>query len=111
MSSRLGTGQLQEAVEEVARVVGAGAGLGVVLDGAARDVLQHQALDGAVIQVEVRELGLAEVGPPANRLVTLDSAIAAGTEDGKAVVLGGDVDPPRLQILDRMVRAAVAEGE
>ena len=40
MSSRLGMqAQLQEAVEEVAGVVRAGAGLGVVLDGGAGDVL------------------------------------------------------------------------
>ena len=36
-------------------------------------------------------------------------AVRAG--DGEAVVLGGDVDPAARQLLDRVVGAAVAEGE
>ena len=87
----------------------AGAGLGVVLDGGAGDVLQHQALDRAVVEVEVGELGGAEVGLPADRLVGLDPRLAAGPLDREAVVLGGDVDPSRRQVLDRVVGAAVAE--
>src|SRR5215213_9838646 len=101
MSVRLGIGKLQEAVEEVAGVVGAGAGLRVVLDGGAGDVAEDEALDRAVVEVQLRELGNAEVGVPADRLVTLDLRLAAGADDGEAVVLGGDVDPSRLQVLDR----------
>src|SRR5919109_661744 len=86
---------LQEAVEQVARVVGAGAGLGVVLDGRAGDVAQDQPLDRAVIEVEVRELGGAEVGLPAHWLVTLDRPLPSGAHDREAVVLRGDVDAPR----------------
>ena len=36
-------------------------------------------------------------------------AVRAG--DREAVVLGGDVDAARLQVLDRVVGAAVAEGQ
>ncbi len=103
--------QLQEAIEQVAGVVRAGARLGVVLDGGAGDVAQDQALDRAVVEVQLRELGDAEVGLPADRLVALDPRLAAGADDGEAVVLGGDVDPARLQVLDRVVGAAVAEGQ
>src|SRR4029077_5277614 len=103
--------QLQKAIEEVAGVVRAGAGLRVVLDGAAGDVLQHEAFDSAVIEVEVGELRLAEVRLPANRLVALDGLVAAGAQDREAMILRGDVDPARLQVLDRMVGAAMPEGE
>ena len=115
MSSRRGIGLLsgerQEALEEVAGVVRAGAGLGVVLDGGAGDVAQDQALDRAVVEVELGELGDAEVGLPADRLVALDPRLAARALDREAVVLRGDVDPARLQVLDRVVGAAVAEGQ
>ena len=103
--------EFQEAVEEVAGVVRAGAGLRVVLDRRARDVSQDQALDGAVVEVQVGELGVAEVGLPANRLVALDRRLAAGALDREAVVLRGDLDPAGLEVLDRVVGAAVPEGE
>ena len=65
-------------------------------------VEQPQALDGAVVEVDVRELGLAEVGlQPRARL-------AAHRE---AVVLRGDRDAAGAQVLDRVVGAAVAERE
>src|SRR5277367_1537045 len=63
---------LEEAVEQVQAVVWAGAGLGVVLDGPAGHVEQLEALDGAVVEVDVRELSGAEVGLPAHRLVGVD---------------------------------------
>ena len=44
---------------------------------AAGDVAQDQALDRAVVEVEVGELGGAEVGLPAHRLVALDPRLAA----------------------------------
>src|SRR4051794_18053991 len=104
-------GKLEEAVEEVAGVVGPRAGFRVVLDGAARNLLQHQPLDGAVVEVEVRELGLAEIRVPSDRLVSVDRPIPARTEDREAMVLRGDVDPTGLQVLDRVVRATGAEAE
>ena len=95
----------------MAGVVGTGAGLGVVLDRRAGNVAQDQPLHRAVVEVELRELGDPVIGVPADRLVGLDLRLAAGADDGEAVVLGGDVDPPRLQVFDRVVGTAVAEGE
>src|SRR3954447_11712125 len=113
MSSLRGMGGdlLQEAVEEVEAVVRAGAGLGVVLDGAPRHVEQREALDGAVVEVEVRQLRGAEVGLPAHGLVGVDRLLAPGAEHREAVVLRGDLDPAGLEVLDRVVAAAVAERE
>ena len=37
--------------------------------------------------------------------------LAARAEHGEAVVLGGDLDPPGLEVLDRVVGAAVAERQ
>ena len=48
------------------------AGFRVVLDGAARDVLEDEALDGPVVEIEMGELGLAEVGLPADRFIPID---------------------------------------
>ena len=85
--------------------------LGVVLDGAAGDVEQLQALDRAVVEVDVRERGGAEVGLPAHRLVGVDRAPAARAERGEAVVLGGDLDAARWRGRGRVVGAAVAERQ
>ena len=93
------------------RVVRAGPGLGVVLDGARRHVAQHQALDRAVVEVDLRQLGGAEVGLPAHRLVGVDRLLAVRADDREAVVLARDVDPAGLEVLDRVVGAAVAERE
>src|ERR1700689_1188807 len=96
---------LQEAVEQVQAVVRAGSGLGVVLDGPAGDLEQLESLDGAVVEVDVRERSRAEVGLPAPRLVAVDRAPAARPERGEAVVLRGDLDAPGLQVADGMVGA------
>src|SRR4051794_6122435 len=111
MSSRRGIDALQESIEQVEAVVRAGAGLGVVLDRAARNVEQLEALDRAVVEVHMAELGGAEVGVPADGLVGLDRLRAVRAEDGKAVVLRGDLDLAGGQVLDRVVAAAVAEGQ
>jgi len=81
-----------EAVEEVHRVVRPGARFRVVLDTGGGDVAQHEALDRAVVEIDVRELGGAEVGVPPNRLVLGDRAGAAGPDDGEPVILRGDLD-------------------
>src|ERR1044072_718536 len=111
MSVRLGMCELQEAVGEMPGVVGARPCLGVVLDGRCGYILQHQALDGAVVEVEVGQLGGAEVGFPADWLVDLDPRLASGSLNGEAVVLRGDLDPAAGQLLDRVVGATVAEGQ
>src|SRR3954471_19596690 len=98
-SSLRGTGDpVQETVEEVEAVVRAGAGLRVVLDGASGHVEQLEALDGAVVEVDVRQDGRAEVGVPADRLVGVDRAVAAGAEHREAVVLRRDLYPAGLQV-------------
>src|SRR5688572_10573429 len=110
-SMSLRRGKVYEAVEEVAGVVRARAGLRVVLDGAAGHVAEHQALDGPVVEVEVGELGGAEVGLPAHRLVTLDPALAPRPRDRETVVLRGDVDAAGREVLDGVVGATVAERQ
>src|SRR5829696_1042644 len=106
-SSRLGTSGARldladELVEEPDGVVGPGSGLGVVLDAAGRDVEQADALDRAVVEVHVGQLGLPEVGlQPLTGLAL----------HGEAVVLGGDRDPPGAQVLDGVVAAAMAERQ
>src|SRR5438132_272215 len=108
MSLRRGNA-LQEAVEQVLAVVRARPGLGVVLDRAPRDVQQLESLDRAVIEVHVRERRGAEVRLPADGLVGLDGPRAPRSKRCEAVVLRGDLHAPRLQVLDRMVCAAVPE--
>ena len=70
-----------------------------------------QPLDGAVVEVDVGQLGGAEVGLPADRLVALDRRRAVGAEHGEAVVLAGDLGPAGGQVLDRVVGAVVAERQ
>src|SRR4051812_48072440 len=102
-SSRRGTGHLpDEVVEEPERIVRAGAGLRVVLDAPGRDVEQPDALDGPVVEVHVGELGLPEVAL---------EPLAGLAAHGEAVVLRGDRDAARAQVLDRMVGPAVAERQ
>src|SRR3954452_18617312 len=103
MSSLLGTGeQLHEVVEEADRVVRAGPGLRVVLDAACGDVEQADALARAVVEVDVRQFGLAEI-----RLQALPGLAL----HGEAVVLGGDRDPAGPEVLYRMVGPPVAERQ
>src|SRR5215211_4318067 len=111
MSSLRGNEALQEAVEEVKRVVRAGAGLRVVLHRRRRDVAQHQPLDGPVVEIQLLELRGPEVGLPPDRLVRIDGPPAARPQHREAVVLRGDLDLAGLEVLDRVVRAAVAEGQ
>src|SRR3954447_9731100 len=112
MSSLRGTGDpLEEAIEEIQRVVRSGPGLGVVLHGAARHIEQLEPLDRAVVEVDVAELRRAEVRVPADRLVGLDRLRAVRAEHREAVVLRGDLDLAGRQVLDRVVAAAMAEGQ
>src|SRR4051794_26354928 len=113
MSSLRGMGGvlLQEAVEEVEAVVRAGARLRVVLDRPAGDVEQREALDGAVVEVQVRQLRGAEVGLPPDGLVGVDRLLSAGAEHREAMVLRGDLDAAGLEVLHRVVAAAVAERQ
>src|SRR5262249_21747281 len=87
---------LPGAREQIVGVVGAGAGLGVVLDRESRLPLDREALDGPVVQVEVGDLGAAAEGFDV---------------DGEAVVLGGDLYLAGGEVLDGLVAAVVAELE
>src|SRR5436305_10713363 len=69
---------LHELAEEIERVVGAGGSFGVVLDGQDGLAAVAEALQGLVVEVDVR---------------VLDVVLAEGVGvDGEAVVLGGDLD-------------------
>src|ERR1700730_3743220 len=110
MSLRRGNA-VQEAVEQEQAVGRAGAGLRVVLNGPSGYLKQLQPLDRAVVEVDVRERRLPEVGLPAHRLVGVDRPRTAWRDRGEAVVLGGDLDASGLEIPDRMVCSAVAERQ
>src|SRR3712207_6688946 len=56
LPSAFSPNQLQIPIEQIDRVMRAGAGFGVVLGRGALDVAQDQALDGAVVEVDVGEL-------------------------------------------------------
>ena len=101
----------EEAVEEVQRVVRPGPRLGVVLDRAGARFAQPQPLDGAVVEVDVGQLGRAEVRAPADRLVGVERVLSARPDHGEAMILGGDLDAPGAQVLDRVVGAAVPEAQ
>src|SRR5215211_234080 len=110
-SSLRGNQSLHEPIEEVQSVMRPRAGLRVVLHGRARHVAQDQALDRAVVQVQLLELRDAEVRLPAHGLVGGDRSLAVRAEHREAVVLRGDLDSTRLQVLHRVVRAAMAERQ
>src|SRR2546421_13053167 len=79
-----------EVLEQVAGVVGAGAGLRVVLDGKGRLVDQAEALDGVVVEVEVgqpdRAVGGRRLEPGGGRPSRPGGCLEAGG-------LGGDGGP------------------
>ena len=81
-----------------ARRADPGDALGVVLDGLDRQRRVAQALDRAVVEVELAD---AEAGPRRQRLA----------DDLDLVVLGRDLDAARVEVLDRVVRAVVAEAQ
>src|SRR3712207_2766338 len=98
-----GTGDLpDEVVEELERVVRPRPRLRVVLDAAGGHIEQADALHRAVVEVEARELDGAVIG------LATDRRVGQRPLDREAVVLRGDRDPPRAQVLDRVVGAAVA---
>src|SRR5688572_299656 len=96
---RAGSGlQLREKlIEEGDGVVRAGGGLGMILDREYGELLVAQPLDGAVVQVHVRNLELR---------CTRDSLLIAS--DREAVVLRGDEHRSRLYFLHRVISAAMA---
>src|SRR5688572_26319596 len=111
MSVRRGTGllpgaisthQIQEAVEQVAGVVRAGRGLGVVLHRERRRVEEVEALDDVVVEADVADLRATERrahGAVARRV------------DGEPVVVRGDLDAAGAPVHDRLVDAPVPVAE
>src|SRR5438874_8863552 len=97
ISVRLGIAgdEVGELGEEVAGVVGAGAGLGVVLHAEGGDVTAAETFHDTVVEVHMGDVGRG------NR--------ALG--DRVVVVLAGDFDGPRGQAANRVVPAVVPELE
>src|SRR3990170_736202 len=88
--------QLAEALEQVAGVVGAGPGLGMILNAVA-DSRHLESLDGVVVQVHVSQ---ARRGRFHGLRV-----------DGEAVVLTGDLDARRVRPPHRVISTTMSKGE
>src|SRR5947209_3952891 len=101
----------QVAVEEVGRVVGARPGFRVVLGARGLHVLEREALDRAVVEVQVGQPRRPEVRLPAHTLAALECALTVWSRHSEAMVLAGDVDAPGEKVLDGVVRPPVAEGQ
>src|SRR5215467_10456330 len=101
-SSLRGNEALQELVEEAEAVVRPRPGLRVILHAARRHLERADALDRAVVEVDVGQLDRADLG---------FDPLAGLARHREAVVLRGDGDPAGAHVLDRMVGAAVAERE
>src|SRR3954466_12094259 len=95
MSVRLGIAgdEVGELCEEIAGVVGAGTGLGVVLHAEGGNVAAAQSFDDPVVEVDVGDVG----------------AVDRTFDDGVVVVLAGDLDSPGCDPADRMIPPVVAE--
>ena len=87
--------QVNELAEQVLRIVGAGRGLGMILDAEQGQRAMAHALVGLVVEIEVRDL---DVGGRERFRV-----------HDEAVVLGGDFDFFGEKVLHRVIRAVVAE--
>src|SRR5690606_8368900 len=89
--------ELVEVDKERVGVVRAGGGFRVVLHREDRQLLVAQALDGVIVEIDFRDDGVAGL-----------EALGIRRE---AVVLRGDGDATGLEVLDRLVAAAVTELE
>ena len=88
--------ELQEAIEEIGGVVRSSARFGVELHGESRSVVVVDSLTGTVVAVDEAQRR------------NLRQRIRA---DGVAVILACDGHAPRPEVLDRLIRTAVAEGQ
>ncbi len=106
-------------VEVVRGVVRAGSRLGVVLNAEHRALPQAQALDHAVVEVDVTDRRRAvrgvewlqgpggHVGPGAALARFRGNVALPRQRGGEAVIVAGDVDPAGGEVHDRLVHAAV----
>src|SRR5271157_4334357 len=88
---------LPEVVEEIVRVLRAGAGLGMILHAEERHRSMAQALERVVIQVDVGQVYVA-------RLKRIGI-------DGEVVIVAGDLHFARIHLLHRMIAAVMSELE
>src|SRR5665647_1122289 len=91
--------ELDEAVEEVDRVVRTGGSLRVVLNREGRNIKAFQPLHHVVVEADMRDTHL-----PVSRV---DIALQGGVH-GEAVVVRGDLDSARAPVQNRLVDAAMA---
>src|SRR5262245_40697453 len=89
--------ELDEPSEQIVRIMRSRSGLRVVLDCEDRQAPVPHALARAIVEVDVGDL---EPGGRARVRI-----------DGEAVILRRDLDAPGPEVLYRMVRAVVAEGQ
>ena len=97
--------QVDETVKEVGGIVRARSSLGVVLHGERGDVLTSQALNHVVVQTHVGDHDLTELG------VRCGHVVANRRVHSEAVVLRGDFNLAGGLVHDRLVDAAVTEGQ
>src|SRR5690348_3585202 len=90
-------------------IMGPGSGFRVVLDSRGGDLAKRQALHGAVVEVDMGQFGRSVFGLPTNGFIRFDGRRSVWGKDRKAVVLAGDLDCGRDQVLDWVVGAVVAE--
>src|SRR5713226_3626273 len=104
--------QLPEAGKQVSRVVWTGRGLRVVLDGEGPYVEAPQALERAVVQVPVRQRGAARLGfDQCGRPRWSCDGSPAARIAREAVIVARDLDPAGVEILHRLIDAAMPEAK
>src|SRR5699024_11086511 len=95
---------VHQTVEEIGSVMGAGGGLGVVLDGVGGDVQAADPLDHVVVEPDV-----GDHDPAVTSVAVGSGGLALQRHvEGEAMVLGGDLDLPGLAVQHGLVDAAVA---
>src|SRR5690242_18028954 len=88
--------QASEPCEQVAGVVRPGRRLRMILHGEKRHAGPPQALDGLIVQIEMREFG---------------ASLERLGIDREAMVLGSDLHAVGAEVLHRVIRAVMAEAE
>src|SRR5438045_1340518 len=82
---------LNKRVKEIGRIVRTGARFGMVLHAENRELAMTESLDGSIVEIDVRD----------NPAVRLQGLLI----DREAVVLTGDFDAPRIEVLHGLIAA------